>query len=174
MANPWFKLYGVEMLADPKYQRLNAGERSCWVTLLCLGAMDNGMVKHCEEQYLITHSGIDIMDISKYQGILMKFEMLGLIMKGRDEIGSEYIQIKNWQKRQEVYSESRDRVKRWREKQSLVTPVTLRSNARIEENRIDKKRIENTASKRGTEYGNADKRESGDISELLKKYPRRV
>jgi len=87
MANPWFKLYGVEMLSDPKYQRLNAGERSCWVTLLCLGSMDNGIVKHCEEQYLISHSGIDVMEINKYHGILVKFEMLGMITKGRDDIG---------------------------------------------------------------------------------------
>jgi len=145
MANPWFKLYGVEMLSDPKYQRLNAGERSCWVTLLCLGSMDNGIVKHCEEQYLISHSGIDVMEINKYHGILVKFEMLGMITKGRDDIGLEYIKIKNWEKRQEVYSESRDRVARWREKQKEskdVTPVTLQSNARIEENRIDKNRKE--------------------------------
>ena len=103
--------------------------------------MDDGVVKHCEEQYLISHSGIDIMDIGKYHGILVKFEMLGLITRGRDEMGSEYVQIKNWQKRQEVYSESRNRVRKWREKQvsiSDVTPVTLRGNARIEENRIDK------------------------------------
>lgn len=102
--------------------------------------MDNGVVKHCEEQYLITHSGIDVMDIGKYNGILTKFEMLGMITRNRDEIGLQYIQIKNWSKRQEVYSESRDRVKRWRERQASVTPVTLRGNARIEENRIDKNR----------------------------------
>lgn len=145
MANPWFKLYGVEMLSDPKYQRLNAGERSCWITLLCLGSMDNGIVKFCEEQYLISHSGIDPMEVNKYHGILIKFEVLGMINKCRDEIGIEYIQIKNWGKRQEVYSESKERVQRWREKQKEskdVTLVTLPSNARIEENRIDKKRIE--------------------------------
>lgn len=153
------------MLSDPKYQRLNAGERSCWVTLLCLGSIDDGIVKHCEEQYLISHSGIDVMDLGKYHGILVKFEMLGLITKGRDEKGAEYIQIKNWQKRQEVYSESRERVKRWRERQS-VTPVTLRGNARIEENRIDKKRIENTGVKTPLNTGI---RESGDISTVLEK-----
>lgn len=143
MANQWFKLYGVEMLADPKYQRLNAGERSMWVTLLCLASMDNGCIKHCEEPYLVAHSGIDPMEINKYHGTLIKFEMLGFITKKRDENGMEVIEIKNWHKRQEVYSESRDRVKKWREKQrenQNVTPVTLHSNGknRIEENRIDK------------------------------------
>jgi hypothetical protein len=145
MANPWFKLYGVEMLSDPKYQRLNAGERSCWVTLLCLGSMDNGIIKFCEEQYLITHSGIDVMEIGKYHGILLKFEMLGMIKKCRDSIGMEYIEIKNWGKRQEVYSESKERVARWREKQKenrVVTPVTLRGNARIEEIRKEENREE--------------------------------
>lgn len=142
MANPWFKMYGVEMLADPKYQRLNALERSCWVTLLCLASLDNGIVKHCEEAYLITHSGIDpsSSDFSKVHGITVKLEMLGMITKHRDEIGIEYIKIKNWEKRQEVYSESRDRVAKWRAKQrdiEDVTPVTLHSNGkkRIEENR---------------------------------------
>lgn len=142
MANPWFKMYGVEMLADPKYQRLNALERSCWITLLCLASMDNGIVKHCEEAYLITHSGIDpsSSDFSKVHGITVKLEMLGMITKHRDEIGIEYIQIKNWEKRQEVYSESRERVAKWREKQKGiedVTTVTLHGNGkkRIEENR---------------------------------------
>lgn len=141
MSNPWFKLYGVEMLSDPKYQRLNSGERSCWVTLLCLASMDGGVVRYCEEQYLITHSGIDPMEMGKFHGILLKFEMLGMIQKLRDEKGIEYLKIKNWQKRQEVYSESRERVRKYRENQRLsenVTPVTLRSNRRREEKREER------------------------------------
>ena len=142
MANPWFKLYGIEMMSDPKYQRLNAGERSCWVTLLCLASLNEGIIYHCEENYLITHSGIDVIESGKYRGVLMKLEMLGMITISRDDKGLEYIKIKNWEKRQDIYSESRDRVKRWRERQKLsyVTPVTLPSNGkkRIEENRIDK------------------------------------
>lgn len=141
---PWFKLYGIEMISDPKYQRLNAGERSCWITLLCLGMMDDGVVKHCEEHYLISHSGIDIHEMGKYHGILMKFEMLGLVTKHRDEMGVEYIKIKNWGKRQEVYSESYERVKKHREikKKEIVTDVTLQSNVRVDKSRVDKNRRE--------------------------------
>lgn len=136
------------MIADPKYQRLNALERSCWITLLCLASLDDGIVKHCEEQYLITHSGIDpaSSDFSRVHGILVKLEMLGMIAKGRDEMGIEYIIIKNWQKRQEIRSESYERVKKWREKKALVTPVTLPSNARVDKIRIDKIRKEVTSS----------------------------
>lgn len=135
------------MLSDPKYQRLNAGERSCWITLLCLGMMDDGVVKHCEEHYLISHSGIDIHEMGKYHGILIKFEMLGLITKHRDDDGIEYIKIKNWGKRQEVYSESYERVKKYRElkKKESVTPVTLQSNVRIDKSRVDKIRVEDVA-----------------------------
>lgn len=137
------------MLADPKYQRLNAAERSCWITLLCLASLDSGNVRHCEESYLIGHSGIDPAsnDWHKCNGILMKFEMLGMIARARDERGIEYLIVKNWQKRQEHTSESYERVKRHREKQRLlaqnpepVTVVTLQSNVRVEKNRIEKNR----------------------------------
>lgn len=132
MTLPWFKLYGAEMLADPKYQRLNACERSCWITLLCLASLNDGVIKHCEESYLISHSGIDPSELSKAHGILVKLEMLGMISVGRDELGMSYTLIKNWQKRQEVYSESKERVARWREKRKNVTPVTLLGNARVD------------------------------------------
>ena len=147
----WFKLYGVEMLADPKYQRLNAAERSCWITLLCLASLDDGNVRHCEESYLIGHSGIDPAsnEWHKCHGVLMKFEMLGMIERARDERGIEYLIVKNWQKRQEHTSESYERVKKHREKQRLlaqsadpVTVVTLQSNVRVEKSRVDKNRTE--------------------------------
>lgn len=137
------------MLADPKYQRLNAAERSCWITLLCLASLDEGNVRHCEESYLIGHSGIDPAsnDWHKCHGVLMKFEMLGMISRARDDRGIEYLVVKNWQKRQEHTSESYERVKKHREKQRLlaqsagtVTPVTLQSNVRVEKNRVEKNR----------------------------------
>lgn len=146
MANPWFKLYGMEYLADPKIQRLTAQERSCWVTLLCLASIDGGIVKNIQEDYLMERSGIDPMDDewNRTRGILTKFELLGFI-----SLDGQTIIVRNWEKRQEIYSESRERVRKWREKQRLienVTPVTLHGNGknRIEENRIDKNRKETT------------------------------
>ena len=131
------------MLADPKYQRLNANERSCWITLLCLASLNDGVIHHCEEAYLIPHSGIEASDYGKVHGVLLKFEMLGMITLGRDPVtGVTFITIKNWQKRQEVYSESYERVKRFRarnkEIQPPVTNVTFQSNVRREENRKEK------------------------------------
>lgn len=141
----WFKLYGAEMLADPKYQRLNASERSCWITLLCLASLNEGIVNHCEESYLISHSGIEPSEMGKAHGVLVKFEMLGMVTLGRDSVtGVPFLVIKNWQKRQNVYSESYERVKRFRAKNkgikasSPVTVVTLPSNVRVEKNRIEK------------------------------------
>lgn len=134
------------MLADPKYQRLTAAERSCWVTLLCLASMDDGVIRHCEEQYLITHSGIEptSSEWSKTLGVLIKFEMLGMIT-----IEGFAIRIKNWDKRQESYLTNAERQARFRANHpkntaSLPPRVTKVTSNRIEENRIDKKRI-NTA-----------------------------
>lgn len=119
----WFKLYGAEMLADPKYQRLDACERSCWITLLCLASMNDGIVKHCEEQYLIAHSGIDpaSADFSKSHGILVKLEMLGMIKMGRDNDGVSFIVIPNWGKRQHAGPMTGyERLKKWRETKKIA------------------------------------------------------
>lgn len=139
----WFKLYGAEMLADPKYQRLNASERSCWITLLCLASLNDGIIKHCEESYLITHSGVDVSDLQKAHGILIKLEMLGMIKKGRDNEGIEYIVIINWRKRQENRPMTGyERLKKHREKAKLLAydnDLITDDNGknRLEENRID-------------------------------------
>lgn len=144
MANQWFKMYGVEMLADPKIQRLTASERSCWLTLLCLASIDDGVIDHCEEEYLMKHSGIEPLssEWGKTHGILVKFEMLGMI-----EVKGFVLYVKNWQKRQSR-SDSTERVRKWREKQRLlpnpakyVTHVTLQSNGRREEKRREEKDI---------------------------------
>lgn len=152
------------MLADPKYQRLNASERSCWITLLCLASLNEGIVKHCEEAYLISHSGIDPSELSKVHGILMKLEMLGMITMGKDVTGVTFIVIKNWEKRQQVYSESYERVKRFRERNKGlsegVTPVTLQRNVRVEKIREEEKDF-------SKEKGNAKSIES--IGEHLRK-----
>lgn len=129
----------MEYLSDPKIQRLTCQERSCWVTMLCLASMDNGSIKNVQEDFLMERSGIDPMgeEWNRTRGFLTKFELLGFIT-----MDGSTIVLRNWQKRQEVYSESRDRVKRWREKQRLnddVTLVTLHSNgkSRVDESRID-------------------------------------
>lgn len=140
MANQWFKLYGVEMLADPKIQRLTAAERSCWITLLCLASMDNGVIQHCEEEYLMKHSGIEPLssEWNKTQGILIKFEMLGMIT-----VQSFTIFVKNWEKRQgRTTMTGYQRVKKWREKQRLLTHDNKLITDDNRQNRIEENRIE--------------------------------
>lgn len=141
----WFKLYGIEMLADPKYQRLTPAERSCWITLLCLASIDGGIVRHCEEDYLMTQSGISPLseDWNKTRGILTKLEMLGMITQSR-----YHILIKNWEKRQKSNLTGYERVKKYRlkqrQKQALITNDNVNDNANdnIDKIRIDKIREE--------------------------------
>lgn len=133
------------MLADPKYQRLTPCERSCWVTLMCLASLDDGIVKHCEEDYLMTQSGISPLseDWNKTRGVLTKLEMLGMITQSR-----YHISVKNWQKRQQSNLTGYERVKKYRLKQrennALITNDNVGDNANdnIDESRVDKNRID--------------------------------
>jgi hypothetical protein len=119
----WFKLYGVELMADPKYLRFSASERSCWITLLCLASMDNGVVRNVEEAYLMAHSGIspNTSEWTNTQGILLKFEVLGMITIERDSFGLNYYRIKNWDKRQSKAMTGYERVKKYRQNKRLLT-----------------------------------------------------
>jgi hypothetical protein len=57
MVNQWFKFYGGEYLSDPKMDRLTVQERSCWLTLLCMGSQSSGIIKYLSPESLITKSG---------------------------------------------------------------------------------------------------------------------
>lgn len=142
MANPWFKFYASDYLSDQKMLALNAAERSCWVTLLCYANQNNGTIKYLDEITLVTQSGVTLSDSKTVIGVLEKFQKLNMI-----HIDNGTIEVLNWKKRQEVYSDSYLRVKRWREKKRDVTlPITLQKrnhdNVRREEKRRDKNRIE--------------------------------
>lgn len=153
MANQWFKFYGGEYLSDPKIDRLSAQERSCWVTLLCLGSMNGGgKINFLTIEVLLNKSGINFDPYKPEEweaalGVLKKFENLKMITL--DDDGS--ITIKNWEKRQEMALTNAERQARYRKKKNKsnenvtgrVTKVTLEEN-RIEENRIEKKKNNNT------------------------------
>lgn len=146
MANQWFKFYGGEYLSDPKVLVLSASERSCWITLMCYASVtDNGgVINHLDEKILMIQAGVpaDNDEWERTKGVLKKFESLGMIVTRDNKI-----QLKNWKKRQETMLTGAERSRRYREKQrdegdSSVTQPRDESNARREENRIDKKRIE--------------------------------
>jgi len=123
MTLPWFKFYGTEYLSDPKMLQLNGYEKSCWVTLLCLaGQTEDGAVKFLSEEQLLVLSGVP----STNTGILKKFESLKLL-----RYSNGIVTLLNWKKRQ--YSESLERVRRFREKR--------KSNGKDTE-RVDKIRVD--------------------------------
>lgn len=125
MANQWFKFYGGEYLSDPKMLQLNASERSCWVTLLCLASQsENGEIKFFSEAQLLALSGVT----DNTSNVLKKFEELEMI-----RFCNGIVTVINWQKRQ--YSEGYSRVQQFRKRKS-----NTKDNDRIEENRIEEKR----------------------------------
>ena len=135
MANQWFKFYGTEYLSDPKMLSLSALQRSCWVTLMAYASQsEDGVVRHLTEDQLMIQSGIDYTDSEQWnmcKGVLNVFEKLCMIT-----IGNGVITLCNWQKRQEIHSDSYERLKKWREKKRTETFHDNGKN-RIEENRIE-------------------------------------
>ncbi len=144
MANQWFKFYGGEYLSDPKIERLNPIERSCWLTILCMASMGtDGVIEFLTIESLLNRSGIQFdpynpEDWEKALGVLVKFQNLKMIdceVDGR-------ITVKNWERRQEHNLSVAERVAKSRAKHKNVTNdvtyVTSEEN-RIEENRVDNK-----------------------------------
>jgi hypothetical protein len=126
MANQWFKFYGGEYLSDPKMLQLNASERSCWVTLLCLASQsENGEIKFFSEAQLFALSGV----YDHPTGIMQKFEDLQML-----RFCNGIVTLLNWEKRQ--YSEGYSRVRKFRKR-----VCNAKDNDRREENRIDKKEL---------------------------------
>lgn len=110
----WFKLYGQDWLTDTKLFSLSGNERSCFITLLAYGSInDNGVITFLSEEQLMFQSGVDSAsdEWEKTSGVLKKLEKLKMI-----QIDNEMITIKNWKKRQETNLTGYERVKKWREK----------------------------------------------------------
>ncbi len=127
MTNPWFKFYAGEYLSDTKMLQLNAQERSCWVTLLCLANQsEGGVVKFLNQEQLIILSGV----IGELPNVLEKFESLGMI-----DMSNGKVTVRNWEKRQ--MSEGYFRQKEFKKRKS-----NGKVTHRIEENRKEEKRID--------------------------------
>lgn len=127
MANPWFKFYGADYLGDIKILQLDANERSCWLTLLCLANQSgSNEIKFLTETQLLSMSGVT----QPILGILQKLEQLDMI-----RVSNGTVTISNWEKRQ--YSEGYSRVMKFRKRKS-----NAENTDRTDKNRIDKKRKE--------------------------------
>ncbi len=141
----WFKFYGQDYLSDPKILALSASERSCWITLLSYGSVnDNGLITFLNEEQLMAQSGISPIheEWDQTVGVLKKLENLKMITACNG-----MITIVNWRKRQEISLTGYERIKRYREKKRADN-ANDNAMITIEENRIDKNRIY-TASPKG-------------------------
>jgi hypothetical protein len=130
----WFKFFGGEYLSDPKVLSLNAEQRACWITLLCLASVnDNAEIRYIDNDRLLSLSGVVKRDDTRADTI-KTFQNLEMIT-----VDNGKITVKNWQKRQNTHLTGYERVKRWREKKR-------NDNAMItsDKNRIDKSREEDT------------------------------
>lgn len=115
----WFKFYGQDYLSDPKMLSLNACERSCWITLLSYGSVnDEGIIEYLNEEQLMLQAGISPTseEWERTKGILKKFEEMNIVIKDNTKIT-----LINWNERQETNLTGYERVKRWREKNSQQT-----------------------------------------------------
>jgi len=146
----WFKFYGQDYLSDPKILSLSASDRSCWVTLLSYGSVnDNGMIMFLDESQLMAQSGVSPMheEWENTIGVLKKFESLKMI-----KIENNKITILNWKIRQNSSLTGYERVKKFRAKNKGLNDNkknVINDNTKItsDKNRIDKNRIVSCPSK---------------------------
>lgn len=138
MANQWFKFYGGEYLSDPKINSLNVGECQCWTVLMCHANLTGNCIKYVTEESIMIQAKINPLksEWKDTTGVFNKFIEMGMMV---EKDGT--IRLKNWKKRQEVRSESYERVQKWREKRNVTETLQKRSingKKREEENRTDK------------------------------------
>lgn len=126
----WFKFYSADFLIDGKMRNLNAEERSCWITLLCLADTSDipGEVNHLEIVDLFLMSNINPAsemwdEPEKY---LEKLEKLHMI---RNDNGM--ITILNFRKRQGKALSTYQRVKLHRESKANDNDLKRNDNAVI-------------------------------------------
>ena len=115
MINQWFKFYGGEYLSDPKMLSLTAGERSCWLTLLCYASQNMGTIKYLSENQLMIQAGINPQseEWKNTSGVLDKFRRMEMI-----QIDDTMMTLVNWNKRQDSYLTGYERTKKYRKNNS--------------------------------------------------------
>lgn len=150
----WYKFYGSEFLSDTKIATLNAQERSCWITLLCLAstATNSGTIEFLTVEVLLKKSGIECDPYNPDEwnnalGVLHKFERMKMISMNEDG----QIRLINWSKRQESAMTGYERIKKHRQNKAklkndneMITHDNENDNCRIDKNRIEENRIHNT------------------------------
>jgi len=113
--NPWFRLYGVEMMADPKIRALKVEHRWLWIAVLTLAGASPipGLLLVTEslpvtERDLAATAGLHWRTVRAGMAALLD---LGLIEADLDR---DTWRVKNWDKRQFRSDRSTERVTRLR------------------------------------------------------------
>lgn len=150
----WFKFYGQDWLTDLKVRRLSLEDKMCFITLLCLAstADEGGIVRNCDEATLIELSNLrdnpydDDNEYRRALGCLSRYAALQIVTL--HDNGD--VTVNNFERRQGENLSNAERQKAYRErlkskpKERNSSNVTRYndSNARREEKRIEKNRIE--------------------------------
>ena len=136
----WFKFYGQDYLCDPKILALSASERSCWITLLSYGSVnDNGVITYLNEEQLMMQAGVSPTheEWESTKGILERLVRMEMI-----QYDNGLITIINWLKRQETNLTGYERVKRHRQKKQNDNKKITLDKIRVDKIRVDKIRKE--------------------------------
>lgn len=153
----WFKFYGQDFLTDSKLSGLNPYQRLMWVVLLCMASQDDkksGILPFFSEARLVALSGLNYDDMESMYGMkqdvtIETFCNMGIVKW----LNKNTLLVTNYHQKQTQQSTSTERVADYRlrikaKKQDRPnvtneTNVTLQSNNRVEESRVDKIRIDN-------------------------------
>lgn len=131
----WFKFYGQDWLADPKLYGLNAEDRLCFITLLCLASareedtipnITEESLKHVTRLYLdplCIHKGESNCEWCRATGTLKRLENKGIVRYesngGSNASNAERygrVTVCNFTKRQQKYLTGAERQARHRAK----------------------------------------------------------
>lgn len=118
----WYRFYGGDWLSDPKVMLLSAGERMCFVTLMCIVSANDSTDGSTiiSEKKLMLHSGVDpdSEEWDRIKGVLVKLEKLGFVTLSDTDVtdSDKQVTLANWVQRQWIVEDSRVRMRRHRAK----------------------------------------------------------
>lgn len=150
----WFKFYNNKWLTDLAILSLDPLDRLCFITLLCIASSSderNGVITQYHEHRILTLTHLSPEEYNKCVGLTHRLVDSGII----EEITSNEIKIKNFEKRQNTMLSGAERAKKYRERQKVtkVTNKSDESNARVEKSREDKKRVDKSIEVSKDTYG---------------------
>jgi hypothetical protein len=141
MSNPWLRLY-VELLDDPKVQRLPGPLFKLWINLLCIAARCRGALPPVA----------DLAFMLRTDGASLEVDLSALTEVGLLDQSPEGLRPHNWERRQYRSDNSTDRVKRHRNKERNVSgnvssPVSVKQDETVTVTPSEQSRTDTEASR---------------------------